>query len=296
MNQEVLELYKKKLVEIMEFFDKFCHINNLSYFACSGTAIGAVRHKGFIPWDDDIDLFMPRKDYNFLMENRNELLSKGYAIKNLGDEDYIYSYAKLYDINTTLIESSLYPNCNIGVYIDIFPLDEVSGTFDQIRDKKQKYTKEYRLFQDTYLSISGRLLLSCAYHCDFKRLKELIIMSFTSNKKKQLIRDNFCLLESTWAEEKGSLLMTHSCIYSLEKELFPKKWFSEGVYKNFENIKIRISNEYDAYLQQLYGDYMSLPPVEKRVSNHSHYYLNLKEGLPLKIVHERIAKGETIVY
>lgn len=296
MNPEALTLYKQKLIETMNFFDSFCRANNLSYFACSGTAIGAVRHHGFIPWDDDIDVFMPRNDFNALMSIRDRLISQGYAIKNLGDDDYIYSFAKLYDTNTTLIESNYFPNCLLGVYIDIFPLDEVSGTFDEIMEKKIKYTKEYRHFQDTFLSISARLILSRLYHLDMNRLKQLICMAFTSSKQKQLVREKFYSYENEWAKEKGSVLMTHSCIYRLDRELFPKEWFSEGIYMQFENIMIRLTKDYDVYLKQLYGDYMILPPEDKRISTHTHYYLNLKEGISIETAHERIAKGETLVY
>lgn len=121
----------------MKSFDRLCTDNQLQYFASSGTAIGAIRHKGFIPWDDDIDVYMPRADYNRLMLLRKTLSGSGYAIKDLGDNEYIYAFAKYYDARTTIIETNEFPKCVIGVYIDIFPLDEVDGTYDEIKIKKK---------------------------------------------------------------------------------------------------------------------------------------------------------------
>ena len=90
--------------------------------------------------------------------------------------------------------------------------------------------------------------------------------------------------------------MTHHGIYTLHKELFKKDWFSSSEYLPFDNYKIRVCGGYKQYLTQLFGDYLTPPPVEQRVSHHSHYYLNLKEGLSLSEVKERIKRGETLVY
>lgn len=296
MNDIALKKFKQRLVETMRHFDKFCNDNNLAYFACSGTAIGAVRHQGFIPWDDDIDVYMPRDDYNRLMECRCMLEGTGYAVKNLGDDDYIYAFAKFYDINTTLVELKSFPTCVLGVYIDIFPLDEVSGTIDEIKSKKEQYKKAYTAFQDTYREFYVRTILSFLYHKKFRRCLNLLAAHLSSQNRKKRIRHQFIRMETEWAKERGNRVMTHSCIYRLEKELFQKEWFDEYELYTFENIKIRLSKSNDKYLTQLFGDYMTPPPVEKRVSAHSHYYLNLREGLAKEEVRQRIKKGENLVY
>lgn len=296
MDNEVLVQYKNKLLEVMKSFDRLCTDNQLQYFASSGTAIGAIRHKGFIPWDDDIDVYMPRADYNRLMLLRKTLSGSGYAIKDLGDNEYIYAFAKYYDARTTIIETNEFPKCVIGVYIDIFPLDEVDGTYDEIKIKKEIYTTAYRKFQDTFLSLSMHKFISCLYHKNFTRLKELLLLLVQTKSKKKEIRTKFKQIEDNWAEERGIKLMTHSAIYALDKELFDKSWFSESIRVPFENIQINIPKEYDKYLSHLYGDYMVLPPLEKRGSMHPHFYLNLKEGLTLKDVERRMQKGERLVY
>ena len=296
MNEKALKSYKNKLVDTLASFDAFCSNHALRYFACSGTAIGAIRHKGFIPWDDDVDVYMPRSDYDRLLSLRHLLNGTNYTVKSLGDKEYIYAFAKYYDITTTLVETDTFPNCVIGVYVDVFPLDEVSGSFEEIYEKKNNYSVEYRHFQDTYLKISKRMILSCLYHRDFIRLKKLFSILLMSSQRKMIERSKFLQIEAEWSKEKGNLVMTHSCIYPLEKELFPKSWFDDYIYVDFENIKIRLSNHYDEYLTHLFGDYMTPPPKENRVSDHSHFYLNLKEGLVATELKKRIKNGERLVY
>lgn len=295
MDNDVLVQYKNKLVEVMKSFDRFCTDNQLQYFASSGTAIGAIRHKGFIPWDDDIDVYMPRADYNRLMQLRKTLSGSGYAIKDLGDNEYVYAFAKYYDANTTLIETKEFPKCIIGVYIDIFPLDEVFGSYEEISRKKTEYSAAYRMYQDTFIKVTPRMFLSYFYHRNFKRFLELFRAVFFTEKKKADIRSKFCQLEKQWSKEHGRLLLTHSCIYPLERELFQKEWFSDYVYLPFENIEIRLPKEYDHYLTHLFGDYMTPPPAEKQVSTHSHYYLNFREQLSYREIKKRLSIGETLV-
>lgn len=296
MDNSWLALYKQKLVETMSYFNTFCKENHLSYFACSGTAIGAIRHEGFIPWDDDIDVYMLRKDYDILNTLCNSLEGSGYELKRLGDQDYIYAFTKFCNKNTTLVETPLFPKCVIGVYIDIFPLDEVAGSIHDIRLKKEVYQTKYRRFQDTFLKVTPRLLISSLYRRNFNRFFELIDVLISSHNKKNCIRQEFIQLEKEWAKERGDVLMTHTCIYNIEKELFPKDWFVDTVEKKFENINIYLSKDYDKYLSQLFGDYMTPPPIEKRISMHQHYYLNLKERLSHNQIKGHIKKGEHIVF
>lgn len=292
MTQEQTLIYKKKLVDTLAAFDKFCRENQLRYFICSGTAIGAIRHKGFIPWDDDIDVQMPREDYERMLAIRSKLNETHYRIKNLGDEEYIYSFAKFYDADTTMVEYQVWDKCVLGLYIDIFPLDEVSGTNEEIRIKRKLYLDLYHTFQRSYLKISMKYILSALVRGDFS-----LSMTYTklklSESYRHKVRKEFINFENEWKQEKGDRIFVHNATYALEKEIFRKYWFDEEVDVEFEGLKVPITKYYDEYLSQLFGDYMQLPPVEKRVSGHSHYYLNLVEGLSAEEVVERIKKGET---
>lgn len=297
MDYNLTILYKKKLVEALKAFDKFCTANELNYFACSGTALGAVRHKGFIPWDDDIDIYMLRKDYNRLITLREKLNDTKYKITELGDEGYIYPFAKFYDTQTTLVEQKNFPTCCIGVYIDIFALDEVDGNIEKLAQKKEEYERLFENFQLTYCSPSLYLVLSNIYHFNFRYLWKLIKLHYCSLKRKKEVRKQFIEYEKLWqTEEGGGKLYFHHAIYKIEKEIFEKKWFDSYLYLPFEDYKIRMNIEYDKYLSRLFGDYMTPPPVEKRQPHHPHYYLNLKEGLSQEEVKQRIKRGEYLVY
>ena len=111
-----------RLREMMQSFHGFCVKHNLRYYLVAGTCLGAVRHKGFIPWDDDIDVGMPRADYNRFIELvKTEKMGENYAVEDpLENDDYIYAFAKMYDTSTTLIENTA-NKLKRGIYIDIFP-------------------------------------------------------------------------------------------------------------------------------------------------------------------------------
>ena len=296
LNQEALDRYKELLVQTLKAFDQFCTKNGINYYACSGTAIGAVRHGGFIPWDDDIDVYMLRSDYDKLISIRNNLFETHYRIAELGDDGYIYPFAKFYDCNTTLIEYKEFPCCCIGVYIDIFALDEVSDELEDVKFKKKTYESLFLDFQNTYRRITLSGILYCLRHLKITELFRGLCMSFKSDKAKEKIRKRFIDYEMQWRKDTGNRLMHHHSIYKLEKELFRKDWFNSYHYLPFEDYKVRICDGFDSYLTQLFGDYMTPPPEEKRLSTHSHYYLNLKEGLTLEEVNKRVRKGESHLF
>ena len=117
-----LNKYKSKVLEVLKYTIKFCEKNNLKYYLADGSALGCVRHKGYIPWDDDIDIYMPRKDYNRLISLKEKVSLDGYTVKSLKDKNYYLTFAKIYDSNTTVWEFKDCPDI-LGVYVDIFPLD-----------------------------------------------------------------------------------------------------------------------------------------------------------------------------
>ena len=137
MNNSEIE-YKKKLLETFKAFDAFCRKHDINYYAAYGTLIGAVRHKGLIPWDDDIDVLMLPDDYNKFCSYRGNV-DGHYDIVDSRDENYwLLTLAKFVDMNTTLWEMEEYP-CVTGVYIDIFPLYE--NDHDQAVKLKTQYEK-----------------------------------------------------------------------------------------------------------------------------------------------------------
>lgn len=292
MNEKELELYKQKIKDVLRFFDDFCREYNLRYFAACGTAIGVVRHKGFIPWDDDVDVYMLREDYNRLLSLRSQLKDQRYQIVTLGDKGYIYPFAKMIDTHTTLLEDVNYPSCIIGAYIDIFALDSTDAEKDEVQKKRDKYMRLYNNHLSTYHRISLRYLASCIKHVKYKSFILSCIPLFAKN----IIRKHFHNYEIELSKECGHYLYFHRADFPLSKELYPKEWFCNSYDEPFEDIKIKVNNNVEDYLKKLYGDYMVLPPVEERVPKHIHYYINLKERLTAQEIKKRIAKGEYSVY
>ena len=293
----IIDKYKEKLVVLLDAFDKFCTENNLNYYASGGTAIGVVRHKGFIPWDDDIDVVMPRADYNRMIELRNTLDPDKYFIKTLGDEDYLYAYGKFCDAQTTLVEYKIYPGCIIGVNIDVFPIDEVLDDKETLCIKRKKFHSLHERFLITYQKLSMRNLLSYIRHGEIKKAFESLYYGMLATESIKIqTRELFVEFEKEWQLDKGFFLYNHSAFYPLEKELLSKYWFDDFIYMPFENTKIRMMKGYDQYLSQLFGDYMTPPPLDKQVLQHSHYYLNLKERLSKNEIEIRLTNDEHFVF
>lgn len=134
--------YKEILLKSLKYFDNFCNKHNLLYYAAYGTALGAIRHHGFIPWDDDIDVFMPRKDYEKLLSLKEEIKKDHYYVFDPSDQGYYKQFAKMVDMKTSLWELKEIPFM-IGVFIDIFPLDFSPLGFRNAILLKKKHTSYY---------------------------------------------------------------------------------------------------------------------------------------------------------
>ena len=131
--------WRNKKIEfgILKYVSQFCLENNIRYFLCGGTLLGAVRHKGFIPWDDDIDIYMPRPDYDRFIDLMSNSTSNYYVLSS-SQHDYYYNFAKVIDGRTSLNEIGYQPIRNLGIYIDIFPLE---GMPTNKKDRETQFKK-----------------------------------------------------------------------------------------------------------------------------------------------------------
>lgn len=281
-----LEDYKRVLINTFKAFDTFCLENNLKYFGGGGTAIGAIRHHGIIPWDDDIDVCMIREDYNRFLSLKGKLDSSKYRIVDTSEKGYYLPFAKFIDSNTTLWEYEE-KKCLIGVFIDVFPLDHTDGNKAKIIPFREKYmancVRYARGFEDNFCETSLKKLKS-------KNIKDTIywLMNVLYYKPFHFFyKYKFKKNESIIRNGKGNYLLNFYSPYPIERELFPAEWFQYQITLPFESITIKLPNGYDNMLSQLFGDYMKMPPVEKRVTHHSHYFCDTTKKWELNEILEK---------
>lgn len=271
-DQELKEIQRIE-TEALSVLKDVCDKLHISYFAIGGTALGAVRHNGFIPWDDDIDIGMTRENYfRFIKEAPSFLPSKYILQDPYSSQRTAYPYTKIRINGTSFVE---YSNRNVdmhhGVYIDIFPFDEVPD--DDERNKKQ-----YRIVQrlsriivwrqspDMYSephSLKQHIQALC------RRILFHLLRLIPYNYLVGRIDQEITRYNGTNQQAMACLLFSRrNCEYGLKSTLFPLKEHQ------FENLTIPVPNDCDTYLTTHYGDWRKMPPREQRFG-HKPYYINL---------------------
>lgn len=250
MMEDVMEKHRAVLLELLQEFDRICKKHNIPYMVFCGTALGAVRHKGFIPWDDDLDVSMLRNDYEHFLQVAPGEVKEQYYVQAEFSEHWNMHFSKLRKNNTTYLEK-FHPKdkeMHQGIYIDIFPCDNAAD---------KAWVRKLQFY-------ASRVALS---HTIYKRGYE------TDSKKKKFFMACCSLLPvkpfhrfAMGAKRKDSEYVHTflSCTSRYKKGIYKRTWFTETVEMDFEGMKVPISAHYDELLTTLYGDYMKLPSEEER--------------------------------
>ena len=283
--------YKKKVLETLKYTIGFCEKYDLRYYMAYGSAIGAVRHHNIIPWDDDVDIYMLREDYNKMLHLRSEMKGSGFDLVFLEDRGYYLKYAKVVNKNTTLWEFKEYPFI-IGAFVDIFPLDCTNWGMQKICHTWLKYDRlweKYHIMQK-YHPLKDSIKLLIEKHP--KAFLYWIFGKYLRRHQNEVLRE-VLKFEKTLNCQSGEYYVSYT---ESGPYIFQKKWFDDHVIMPFADLQVRLPSGYHEYLTYMYGDYMKLPPKEQQFTNHKRYYINLKEGLTLNKVRKRIKKGEHRIY
>lgn len=255
IDEETLNKLHKVELEIFDWVVNICEKNKLNYFLAGGTLIGAIRHKGFIPWDDDLDITMPRADFEKFLEITKKNKYKNYFIQyHTTEKDYWLPFIKVRKKNTYFKEEGTDRyNGEKGIFIDIFPLDYAP---------KQKSVNQ---FMQAFL-VKGitRILRYRSIKCG-SLIKVIIfggILNFLSTRKLIRVRDKIMKIYNGKARK---YFINLGSGYSYRKQTIPKDKFFPSKTLIFENKKANVPNNYDYILKRVYNNYMEIPPIEKRV-------------------------------
>ena len=251
------------MLEMIDKFDIVCKKYKLKYYLFGGSLLGAIRHKGFIPWDDDFDVLMPRADYEKFVLLQEEFKDPLFLQTPYTDPEYAYTFAKIRNSNTSgVVQMFKHTHFNHGIWISAFPLDYC----DNIEDGKERYDKIKKLSMDnsTFMRRNNpdldkknkiRVNKYCGDHIrDYEEIQRLA--SYCRNPYSK----NLVLAVFTGCPYEN-------CIYDAAD-------FSSSTLVPFENLLLPAPVGYDHILKQFYGDYMSFPPVEERGKHHSDTVFN----------------------
>ena len=247
------EEIKRLQCEILSDVADFCEKSNLTYFLAYGTLIGAVRHNGFIPWDDDIDIAMPRPDYDKFVQSYNNRESYKRVVDLSVDKDYGVSFAKVFD-NRTWLNEYKYREEKFGVYIDIFPIDGVGGKLQMFKAKLLD-----KLLHAKKANFKDRSLFKNLTNC----VAKLILLPFSTYDIIRFCDKNARRYPFGSTLLAGNMLETYGACEIVETSVF-----SSTILHKFEDREYKIPVGYDKWLTSIYGDYMQLPPKEKQVAHH----------------------------
>lgn len=250
---------QEKLKKLLFAIDKVCHEHNLHYYLLAGTMLGAIRHNGFIPWDDDADIGMPRADYEIFLKNASKWLPKEYELIYGGNsERYPYPFARVQDTQTTYILRRDFPYIG-GIPIDIFPLD---GMTSNKFKRKIHYAKYHFLLKILYYTlVNPHKHGKGVYYWLVKTCNKI----FSPINLHRIINN----IQQEYNYELHDLVADHD--NGQYRGILPKKVYGTPTSIEFEGENLKGVAQPDTYLKFCYGSYMEIPPLSKRPKRNFRY-------------------------
>lgn len=272
ITDDQIKLLQDKNFEILKYFKDFCIEHGLMFYFCGGCLIGTIRHHGFIPWDDDVDLFMPRRDY----EKLGQLWSKfadteqyAYCRTTL-DNNYHHAGTSIKDLNTTFINRhSINEDIIHAIGIEIVPIDGYpNGKIKRFIQLLNAFT--FSLFNTQRLPDNkGALIRNITKVAYFVVPSKKLRFKIWKRAERQMSKYE-------WKDTDNVTELIGSVKGMLLKH--PKEWFDSSIFLDFETEKMPVMKGYNEYLSLIFGDYMEIPPVEERIAKHDAVYINTKES------------------
>lgn len=258
MKEITIEEMKKVELDILKYIDDICRENNIEYFLMYGSLLGAVRHKGMIPWDDDIDIGLKREDYNKLINILKSKKNNQYLLLDKSiQKDYFYPFAKLVDTRTMVEEKVMRKIDNYGLFVDLFIMETLPNN-SKLRNKiyNQKRKALRRIYYYGFKEITGNKLKNRLERLYKKCMEAIGITSILERYEK---------IFTKYDNSNGEYLI---CTWGVNDKIYQKKSFDKTIDCQFDGLTVKIPEKYDEILKTTYGDYMTLPPVEQRILKH----------------------------
>lgn len=258
-DNNVLRQLQLVMLEILKVFDEFCRENDLRYSLYAGSLLGAVRHGGFIPWDDDIDVCMSRADYDEFLKLWEKKHPEGYVLQNKENSIYFdQSFSKIRKDHTTFLQDTWeIGNHHTGIFLDIFPIDRIPNGLIK---------RKIFIFDCMVYQLLTREFMPSKSSFPVKFIAFLVLKIIPENKRKN-VRNRFLKKITKYNESEEFETVGIESIDTL-KCSYSSDMLDKYIYLSFENEKFMCFANFDDNLRKLYGDYMSLPPESERSWRH----------------------------
>lgn len=252
-----VEEAKRISLEILKDVAAFCDNNGLTYFLTDGTLLGAIRHKGFIPWDDDIDIMMPRMDYEKFIQTYKSQIPNKYMLASPHDKYPFYYFTKVYDVSTVKIEEGVVykERQPLGIDIDIFPIDGQAEDEQEFRNNHKKRKCIYR-----WIALSNSSFRGSIKHKIATLFAKMVGSRYWVKKYNKIAQ------KYTFGETAKAGTMT---VYGGLRNRHSVTLFQEKAKVIFEEEYFWAPKNYHQFLENCYGDYMTPPPLDEQITHHS---------------------------